>query len=253
MKNLILLSVIFFLSCTTVTAQNEQNVLTITAPPSIWAFQNGNELEGPVIDILQEIFSDYNIQVSTRILPWARAIEQVKNGDIDAIAVIFYTDQRAEFLQFTDPYIDVPTAVFVSKGNEFNYRAIADLQGKTGLVMRGDSISAEFESYRHKLTLSEVAGYDQAVKMLVNGRADYAIAAKYGFLSMIHKEGFSGNIESLPHAVSTRNLHMAFSKKSPFIRYIPHINSKIENMKNKGDIKRILETSLMRPHTMETN
>lgn len=220
--------------------------IRISAPPSVWVQEDKGQLSGPLIDLIEEIFAEVDIEVVSFPLPWARAISQIKNGKIDMIPVIFYTKERAEFAEFSEPFAEVPTAVFVPFGKTFKFSSVTDLMGKKGLIMQGDSISREFETLKPQLELDEIAGYDQIVHMLADQRADYAVAAQYGFTIELKKLGLESKIQRLPTPVSTRNLHFAMSKKSPFVQYLPSLNRSLQQFKAKGDLKRMVEQTIER-------
>jgi len=218
--------------------------LKIYAPPSIWAQKDGQILTGPIIDLVVELFDEFNIRVETQILPWARAIDQMKSGELDLIPVIFHTHERAKFMEFTIPYVDVPTAVFVPPGKSFQFNTLDDLRGRRGLMVREDSISAEFKAFEPELNIVKVTDYEQIFKMLGDNRADYAVAAKYGFIIHAKKLGYEDKIELLPVPVAIRNLYFAFSKKSKFLTFLPAINEKLKQQKINGSVEKMVEEAI---------
>ncbi len=238
MKKFIVIAVFVLLSFNTIGIASES--LKIYAPPSIWAQQTGEQLTGPVIHLVEKIFSELNIPVKTKILPWARAIENMKSGKLDLIPVIFYTPERSKFMEFTISYAEVPTAVFVPRGKSFPFSRLEDLIGLQGLMMRGDSISPKFKSMESKLNLTKVTDYDQILNMLGNNRVDYAVAAQYGLLIHAKKLGYAHMMEFLPNPIDSHSLYFAFSKKSKFLKYLPIVNSKLKEFKAEGDIEKMI-------------
>ena len=220
------------------------DALKISAPPSIWVQKQGEVLTGPIIDLLEGIFSEFNVTITPVALPWARAVSHMKSGELDMIPVIFYTDERARFMDFTISYVEVPTALFVPPGKSFPFTTLDDLIGRRGLMMRGDSISPEFEAFESKLNLSKVAYYEQVFKMLADNRADYAVAAQYGFLIEAKKLGYDHKIEMLPVPLASRSLHFAFSKKSSFLKYLPVVNKKIKQLQADGTMQKMVHKAI---------
>lgn len=233
----------FFLFVQTVYAGE---TLKISAPPSIWVQKQGDTLTGPVVALLEEIFAEHGVTVVPVVLPWARAIDHMKSGKLDMIPVIFYTDERAKFMEFTIPYAEVPTAIFVPLGKSFPYNTLVDLKGMKGLMMRGVSISPQFESYAPHLNLSKIAYYEQIFQMLADNRADYAVAAQYGFLIEAKKLGYDDKIEMLPVPIASRNLHFAFSKKSSLLKYLPDVNIKLKQRQDDGSIKIMVDETILK-------
>lgn len=222
-----------------------REVIRVSAPPSIWTRHQGDTLTGPAVDLITDLLNNINIEIEPLPMPWARAMAGMKSGNLDMILTIFYTSQRARFMAFTDPYVDVPTVVFVLKEKDFPFNKDADLMEKRGLMQRGDSFGQRFDAFIPSLTLTEIASYEQIIKMLLSGRGDYAIAPKYGFLIELKRLGHDNKIHALSPSIDVVNLHFAFSKKSPYLKYIPLINQKIKQFKENGYIDKMVKQAIM--------
>ncbi len=246
MKKLIIhvIFVLFYLGLSGNVSAKE--TLNIYAPASIWAQQQDDKLIGPIVDLLEHIFFEKNITIHSKKLPWARAMAQMKSGELDLVPVIFYTDERAQFMDYTIPYVEVPTSVFVPNGKVFLFKKIKDLKGRNGIMIRGDSISKEFEAYRSQLSLLEVEGYKPLFKMLEANRADYAVAAQYGFMIQAKKLGYETMFEKLTKPIASRHLHLAVSKKSGFVKYLPEMNRKLMELKSNGYIQKMIESAIQK-------
>jgi len=215
--------------------------LLVTAAPSIWVSEAGGELEGPVIEITTQVFSGLDVPIKCLYLPWNRALEYMKEGKIDVIATIFPTDKRAQYMDFSTPYVEVPVVVIVPKGKAFPFKKLEDLVGFKGLKSLGSSLGKAFNSFAPKLNILQVSDEQQIIGMLTLGRADYGIGSKYTFLKHAKKMGNAHNIEVLPTLVNSRGLRFGFSKKSPFISYLPTLNKKIKQGRENGSIKKIVD------------
>lgn len=236
------LLILVFISLLFASPVAAQKILKISAPPSIWVQEDGDKITGPIVDILSEFFT--GVQIVAKKIPWARAIEHMKSGQLDLMPVIFYTPEREKSMAFSIPYVEVPTVVFVAKGKLFPFTQFEDLIGRRGLIIRDDSISPEFNSFRSKLNLTKVSDYKTMLKMLNAGRADYAVCAKYGFLIDAKRYGYEEKMESLPVPIASRSLHIAISKKSPFLDYLPEINSRLQVMHADGTMRIIVDNVL---------
>ena len=221
-----------------------QKTLKISAPPSIWVQEDGDKITGSIVDILSELFTEAGVEIVPKKLPWARAIENMKSGHLDMMPVIFYTPERAKSMVFTIPYVEVPTVVFVAQGKIFPFDKLEDLIGRQGLMIRDDSIGPEFKHFKSKLNLTKVNDYKTMLKMLNAGRADYAVCAKYGLLIEAKRLGYEEKVTALKVPVASRSLHIAISKKSPFLNYLPKINSKLQAMHDDGAMKIMVDKVL---------
>lgn len=173
-----------------------------------------------------------------------RAIEQMKLGSLDMIVVIFKTEERSSFMEFSVPYATGPTSVFVPRGRTFPFNGVEDLKGHWGLMMRGDSISDEFTDFENQLNITQVATYLLIFHILKIGRADYTVAARDGILVQVRKLGQEDSVEVLSHQISERNLHIAISKKSTHLRILPHINRSLEQLEQNGQIKAMIASAI---------
>lgn len=215
-----------------------RNTLLVFAAPSIMA--------GPATELVTKIFTEFgtSIKIKEKNIPWQRALEETKHGRLDMILTIYHTDKRAKFMNFTVPYIEVPTVVIVAKGKSFPFTKLDDLIGLRGLMVRGASLGAKYNKFASKLEMVEIAREEQIIQMLNIGRADYAIGAKYAFLVKAQKIRFEDKIEFLPIPVTSRGLSFAFSKKSSFLKYLPQVNIRIKQLQDDGTIAKMVEKAI---------
>ena len=219
-----------------------QERLLFSAPMAN-AFANATEegLEGPAVDLIKLLFSDYDIEVKTVPLPWARVLKYIKSGEIDAVAPIFYNAERARFITYSLPFGTHVTKVLVRRGHSFNFKKCEDLIGYRGVIIRDRSEGEAFDKFSvEHLKLEPVNSLDQIIKMLVRGRADYGVDKLYDIIATGNRLGLSDKIEILDMTVATNDNYIGFSKKSPFVRYIPQINKKIIQLKNEGKIREMV-------------
>ncbi len=221
------------------------DTLLVSALPSIWAQEKEGRMTGPVIELASKIFSELDVPIESVDLPWARAIVQMKSGELDVMLTIFHSEERAGFMAFTIPYVTVPTSVFVKKGNAFPFRGLKDLIGREGLYVRGGRYGQEFEKFAPQLNLNKVAKIELLIRMLVAKRADYAVCPYYAFLIESRRIGYSDKIEALPLPLISRNLHFGFSKKSPFLTYLPEVNKKIKQLQEDGTIAEMINSAIV--------
>jgi polar amino acid transport system substrate-binding protein len=221
-----------------------QERLLFSAPMAN-AFANETEgrLEGPAVDLIKLLFRDYDVEVKTVPLPWMRLLEYIKDGEIDAVAPIFYNAERARFISYSIPFGTHDTKVLVRRGHSFTFKKREDLIGFRGIAVRGRSEGEAFDRFSAEhLNLQKVNSLDQIIKMILKGRADYGIDKLYDIIAISNRLEVSDQIGILDMTVATNNNCIGFSKKSPFVRYIPQINKKILQLKKEGKIEEMVLT-----------
>ncbi len=216
----------------------------VDGKPNTWG--EGNQIVGPIVDIITSVFNDLGIPVETLILPWPRAIHMMKTGDLDVILTMFYTPERAEYMTYTIPYTQAYLSVFVKKGREFPYSKWEDLIGRLGLAVLGDSIGADFDKFsKDNFKFYYVDTLQQIVKMLDIERGDYTIQVKRAMEIKIAQMGYQDKVVPLNVSVSKQDSHITFSNKSPFLKYLPKVNQRIQEMRDNGTIDKMLEKVIL--------
>ncbi len=98
---------------------------------------------------------------------WSQIYEQLKNGKADMAASLVETVHRRSFLDFSEPYISMPTAIFTR--TEVNYADLSTLQGKTVAVMQEYAIQEYLMTYHPRIQLRPVATLEEGLAMLSRG------------------------------------------------------------------------------------
>ncbi|MCP4160258.1 MAG: transporter substrate-binding domain-containing protein [Deltaproteobacteria bacterium] len=222
-----------------------KDAIKVSAAPSIWAWEVGNKrMAGPIIDLVNEIFSELEIPVKTESLPWTRAMQFLKDGKLDVMLTIFHTEERSKFIKYSIPYTAVHTSVFVPRGHSFRFTKFEDLIGKEGVMVKDDSLGKEFTKFLPKLKIDTVIRPKQLIRMLNMRRVDYAVHAKFALLIEAKKLSLFNKIEVLPIPIEQDFLHFGFSKKSTFLKYLPRVNKKIKQFINDGTISKTIEKAV---------
>ncbi|MCP4749521.1 MAG: transporter substrate-binding domain-containing protein [Proteobacteria bacterium] len=215
----------------------------VSGKPFTW--QEGDQIVGPIVDLIAQVFNDLGIPIKTVFLPWPRAIFHMQNGDLDLILTMFHSPEREKFMVYTVPYGYVYNSIFVKKGREFPYRNWVDLIGRQGLVVRGDSYGGEFDAFaKDQLDLYSVGTLKQMIGMLMYRRKDYMICPKNTLIE-IAELGYHDMIVPLPMPVNKQEVYITFSKKSPFLKYLPNVNQQILKMQKSGAIERMIENVIL--------
>ncbi len=187
-------------------------------PPLLWRDPNNPEqLTGVVPALLQEILQPLGLSADIRdIGSWARVQRLARDGDIDMVAGAFMTRERFGYMDYIlPPIIQLPTAIWVPKGQAFLYRHWPDLQGKTGSTLIGNSFGQNFDRYaQQNLTIEPVRSIDQSFLMAEAGRVDYVLYELLQGQVKLAREGRSDEFEPLEKTISTEGLFFTFPKKS---------------------------------------
>ncbi|WP_028862861.1 substrate-binding periplasmic protein [Psychromonas aquimarina] len=187
-------------------------------PPILWRDQhNPGKLTGLAVELLELALMDTGIKVDARDRGvWARAQQEAKHGEVDMLAGAFITDQRQEYMDYILPqFTNVPSVVWVKKGNEFPFRQWDDLQSKRGGTLVNNSFGQTFDKYAAaNLDIRSSATAERSFAMLLAERFDYVLYELYQGLTILEVSGLKNNIKHLQLPVSIEGLYFTLSKKS---------------------------------------
>jgi polar amino acid transport system substrate-binding protein len=186
--------------------------------PYLWRDpEDENKLIGANADLMQLLSKEIGIPIEVKYMgPWSRVQELARAGRIDLIAGAFFTNARLDYMDYFHPaFRGTRTVIWTHPTNTFKYRTWSDLRDRKGLTVVNNSFGEEFDAYAKKsLSIANVATLEQALQMLVLSRADYVIYEEDPGLAFAAKLNITG-LKTAPVAVSTENLFVTFSHKSP--------------------------------------
>lgn len=186
--------------------------------PYLWRDpEDENKLIGANADLMQLLSKEIGIPIEVRYMgPWSRVQELARAGRIDLIAGAFFTNARLDYMDYFYPaFRGTRTVIWTHPMSTFRYRTWSDLRDRKGLTVVNNSFGEEFDAYAKKsLSIANVATLEQALQMLVLSRTDYVIYEEDPGLAFAAKLNITG-LKTAPVAVSTENLFLTLSHKSP--------------------------------------
>ncbi|MCH8550789.1 MAG: transporter substrate-binding domain-containing protein [Natronospirillum sp.] len=86
--------------------------------------------QGIAIEIVRESLATQGFDLDWEIMPWARALYGARDGEYDVLVGVWYTEERAQFLHYSDPFLANEVKLIKRAGDDFDYQAPEDLTGK---------------------------------------------------------------------------------------------------------------------------
>ncbi|MBN1167481.1 MAG: PAS domain S-box protein [Methanospirillaceae archaeon] len=120
-------------------------------PPFSMPGEDG-EMIGITIDQWRLWEKKTGIPVTITGLVWEEAMERMRAGEFDIIDTLFYTKERAEFLEFTEPYATIDVSIFFNR----NISGISDIRSLTGFqvaAVTGDAAADYLKEHNISTTL----------------------------------------------------------------------------------------------------
>ena len=146
--------------------------------------------DGFSVELLKEVADVMGLRISFKVDSWANIKEELKEGKLDVLPLVGYTQERDEYLDFSVPYIIMHGNIFIRTDNT-DIRTEDDLFGKRILVMEGDSAHeyAVRKGLGDELTLTST--YREAFELLASGKYDAVLAQSLVGEQLISQMGLS--------------------------------------------------------------
>ncbi|HLO84451.1 MAG TPA: ABC transporter permease subunit [Nostocaceae cyanobacterium] len=202
--------------------------LKVATEPSFPPFEfqeNGENLTGFSIDLMQAIASAGNFQVDFQSLPFDGIIPALQAKTIDAaISSITITEERAKTIAFSRPYFKAGLAIAIRSNNQ-DITDLASLKNKKIAVQIGTTGAAKAKT----IPGAQIRSFDSAplaLQELLNGNVDAVINDAPVTLYAIN----SGNLQELKviqQLLTEEYYGIATPKNSPNLILINQSLSKI--------------------------
>lgn len=101
----------------------EDAPLIINSPESHpYAWVENGRMTGLFHDLAMEAFQRAHRKVEIHLIPWARAMEEVRQGRADGMFVVYKTPERERDFAFPEePLTDLRERIFVRRNAQFGY------------------------------------------------------------------------------------------------------------------------------------
>jgi polar amino acid transport system substrate-binding protein len=187
---------------------------------------------------------DYTIDYQ----PWPRALEGGRIGVYDMIANIWYSDERAQDLDYSEPYLINDMRFIKRKSSPIKFKKLADLNNLVVGTVKDYAYPKEFAAAKNFVKVASPELFP-AIGDLVKGQSDLVVgdlnAINYVLYTFLPVE--SKNLEILPKSVGLSKLYVAVSKANPkHAEIIKAFNEALRSMQEDGTYQTIIESHQQR-------
>ncbi|MFC3120466.1 transporter substrate-binding domain-containing protein [Agaribacter flavus] len=190
---------------------DEHPVINVAGDYS-WApfeFRNDQGLhDGLGQDLLTNISDLTGLQFHVTTDVWEKSLQLVKDKERDLLVAAFKTEERKDYLLFSNPYVSVLNYFFIR--DTLSIQALSDLRGKRLAIIKDSAREKEIHQLIPDLETVYVESPDQAIAYLVEIKAD-VLYDPYAVINYIlQKQNISGikPFQSIPNS-PVNNLHIA--------------------------------------------
>lgn len=176
-------------------------------------------------------------------VPWERAVRGLQQDIYDVLINAWYTDERATFGHYSQPYLINRIRFLQRKGSQISFKQLPDLYPYSIAVVRGYAYSSEFDQ-DSRLTKVGVGGFAMGARMLHARRVQLTLEDEIVARFHLSRElaSIRDQLEFLPQPLSENGLHILVSRNHPQHQQIADaFNKAIEAMRADGSYAQIFQ------------
>lgn len=199
--------------------------------------------KGLATDLVTTAFSRAGYDIQLDIEGWNYALEGIKIGVYDVVANIWYSDERANKLDYSDPYLINDIRLVKRKDNSVQFNSLEDLNGLMVCVVKDYAYPKDFTEAKNFIKI-ENGALLPAIGELVEGHCDLVIGDlnAINFVLMNFFPSESKSVQILPKSVGLSKLYIAASKVNPkHAKIIKDFNQALQSMQNDGLYQSIIQ------------
>lgn len=213
-------------------------------PPYGWAISD-TDYAGACNELLS-LITPAGYVFRSVMVPWARAQEMARRGEIDLLINLRITPERSTWLKFSsNPTFFNPIVVFMRKDKAIPFKSWDELKPLRGGVTIGDAFGNGFDEFlKDKLDVDAIPNVGGNFRKLNAGRIDYFVSGYYMGLAWLASAGLGDRITALSPPISSTYIHLGFSRLSPHLGVLPEIDRQLALLGANGTLTRMLDEQL---------
>ncbi|MBN2706884.1 MAG: transporter substrate-binding domain-containing protein [Deltaproteobacteria bacterium] len=155
-----------------------------------------NNRKGMCIELASWIATEFGFKAVFQDASFAEAQAAVLDGRADVITSLFRSLGRKRDFAFTEVTWEVPALIFI-RAERPDITALADLNGKTIAMQKGDYAAEFLQNHDLAFTLASTASFAEAVNLVIDQKADAVIGDKQIVLYQLYSNNLNQQIKSI--------------------------------------------------------
>jgi len=169
-------------------------IIKVGAGPD-WApidFVDNNKYSGIAKNYLDLISQKSGLRFKIIVDIWANNLKKIKSKEIDMLDAVYYNDERATYMNFSEPYFELLDYFFIRK--DIGVRTLSDLNGKIVAMPKGYAHGIIIHKEFPKIKILDVNTFDEAIDAVTKRRADFLFDTYASISYKLQKDGISNII-----------------------------------------------------------
>lgn len=210
--------------------------------------QPGSERPGIFVELAREIFTEAGIEVQYKALNWARTLQMVRRGELNA-AVGAGVEDAPDFLFGATPVASSRSCFFTLPDSTWRFNGTASLAGQRLGVINdysyGDELNTYIALHHGDSERIQIAAGDTALALnigkLMHGRVDVVLENAWVMQAMLASQGQTGGLREAGCRAPDVPIYLAFSpalESSP--RYVALFEQGVQRYRANGRLQALL-------------
>ena len=186
--------------------------------PFDFADKQGN-YNGIAKDYFDLIEKKTGLVFKVEIHKWNDNLQRMKEHKIDLLGAAYYTQERATFMDYTEPYFEMLDYFFIR--DDLHVKTLKDLNGKAVAIPRGYAHGEILKKEFPLIKILTVETFSQAIDAVLEKRADILFDTYASLSYVFKKEGIASIIPFKSYrGQNMMKLHMTTNKQKPLLHSI---------------------------------
>lgn len=207
-------------------------------------------------EILKKLSSEIGVIIDSQKVDWGEHQTFLRDGKIDVAVAATYTDERAKYAYFSEPYRFEENSLFISEasGKKLDFNSNAELFAQIRLqnFKLGVTNGFAYASPELNLFINDKANKDiifsyendiEALKAVISGDIDGFVTDRMVGAAAVVKQKASSFVDELPLEGKTP-VHLMFSKKTVSTDVVDKFNQEINDFIGSYEYKNIIKSYL---------
>jgi two-component system, cell cycle sensor histidine kinase and response regulator CckA len=142
------------------------------------------------VDLTRAIAAAVGLDIDIQLKPWTQIVRDLEGGKLDAVQGMFYSAERDLTFDFTQPHMVIEYVGVVRRDAGPPPETLDELTGRSIVVQQGDIAHDYLKKNLPGGNIALVDAQEDALRAVVEGRADVALVARLTTLYWVEKHGW---------------------------------------------------------------
>lgn len=204
---------------------------------------------GIYVELARDIFAEAGIRVEYRVINWARALQEARQGHIDAVIGAAHSD-APDFVFTAQPVSQSRNCFYTVRESQWHYDSLASLHTQRLAVVNDYSYGEQLDAYvqaelGNPQRLQAAAG-QQALALnlakLLEGRVDVVLENSWVMQEYLARRGYVGTLREAGCQQPDIPIYLAFSPALPRSHdYVRLLDQGLRRYRADGRLQALLE------------